>query len=258
MPDTEVILGQQPVVEVLRAARRRAFRLYLLQSKEQQLEKTSSKTNKLKEILQLCYQRNIPIQKVDRIKLDSLGSNHQGIALFVEPYPYADFAELLEMLNSPDEQAKPMFLILDMIQDPQNLGTLLRTAEAVGAKGVLLPLRRSALITPAVVHASSGATEHLHICQVNLAQAIERLKNLGVWVIGLDSSGDDLHFHQLPYKESLAFVVGNEGEGMRPLVRASCDMLLRLPMCGNIESLNAAVAGSIVLYLAWLSRLKMV
>lgn len=254
----EVILGQQPVVEVLRADRRRAFRLYLLQSKEEQLEKDPSQTNKLKEILQLCHQRNIPIQKVDRLKLDSLGSNHQGIALFVEPYPYADFADILELISSPSEETKPMFLVLDMIQDPQNLGTLLRTAEAVGVRGVLLPLRRSALVTPAVVHASSGASEHLHICQANLAQAIERMKKLGVWVIGLDSSGDDLLISQLPYQESLAFVVGNEGEGIRPLVRASCDMILRLPMCGNIESLNAAVAGSIVLYLTWLSRLKMV
>lgn len=254
----EVIFGPQPVYEVLRAERRRAFRLLILQSKEELLANPSSHIHRWQEIFNLCKQRNIPINKVPRSKLDSLGTNHQGIALYADPYPYADFSEILAKNPSNHSQANPLLLILDMIQDPQNLGTLLRTAEAVGIDGVLLPLRRSALVTPAVVHASSGASEHLHICQANLAQSIEKLKKNGVWVIGLDQQGDSLPLEQLPLMQPIAFVVGNEGEGIRPLVRASCDMLFKLPMCGKIESLNAAVAGSIVLYLTWLYRLKMI
>jgi 23S rRNA (guanosine2251-2'-O)-methyltransferase len=159
------------------------------------------------------------------------------------------------MLERAEQAAEdPLILILDTLQDPQNLGTLLRTAEVVGVHGVLLPFRRTATITPAVVSASSGASEHLLIAQANLAQSIELLKEAGIWVVGLEGSPRAQTPDQVRLEGPLALVVGSEGEGMRPLVAKSCDLLLRLPMRGRIESLNAAVAGSIALYLAWSAR----
>ena len=145
-------------------------------------------------------------------------------------------------------------LILDVLQDPQNLGTLLRTAEAVGVHGVLLPFRHTATVTPAVVNSSSGATEHLLIVQVNLAQAIQQLKEENIWVIGLDAGPEAQPLNQVSLDGPLALVIGGEGSGMRTLVRKSCDGLMRLPMRGKVESLNAAVAGSVALYFAWQQR----
>jgi len=145
-------------------------------------------------------------------------------------------------------------LILDVIQDPQNLGTLIRTAEGVGVHGVLLPFRHTASVTPAVVNASSGACEHLLVTQVNLAQAIQQLKEENIWIVGLDAGLEAQPLKKVRLDGPLALVIGGEGGGMRPLVRKSCDMLLRLPMRGKVESLNAAVAGSIALYFAWQKR----
>ncbi|MFN2152594.1 MAG: 23S rRNA (guanosine(2251)-2'-O)-methyltransferase RlmB, partial [Anaerolineales bacterium] len=139
-------------------------------------------------------------------------------------------------------------------QDPQNLGTLLRTAEAVGVHGVVIPLARTAQVTPAVVNASSGASEHLLIAQANLSQVISTLKEEGLWIIGLEGSAEASTASQIRLDGPLGLVVGSEGEGMRRLVRESCDLLLQLPMRGQIESLNAAVAGSIALYLAMQAR----
>jgi len=147
--------------------------------------------------------------------------------------------------------AQPLFLVLDCVQDPQNLGTLLRTAEAVGVEGVLIAKDRAAEITPAVVNASSGATEHLQIAQVtNIARALQKLKESDIWVIGLDASHapSAQDYDTVDLRGPLAIVVGSEGQGIRRLVRETCDTLVKLPMRGAVSSLNAAVAGSIVLY----------
>jgi 23S rRNA (guanosine2251-2'-O)-methyltransferase len=141
-----------------------------------------------------------------------------------------------------------------VLQDPQNLGSLLRTAEAVGIHGVLLPFRHTATVTPAVVNSSSGATEHLLIVQVNLVQAIQQLKEENIWVIGLETGQEAKPMDQVQLDGPLALVIGGEGSGMRPLVRKSCDLLMCLPMKGKVESLNAAVAGSVALYFAWQKR----
>jgi len=146
-----------------------------------------------------------------------------------------------------------------MIQNPQNLGTLLRSAEALGVDGVIMPLARTAGVTPAVVHASSGASEHVMIAQANLAQAIESLKAAGVWVLGLDAGQASRPIEQVDLTIPLAWVVGNEGEGMRALVRKSCDLLVSLPMTGKVDSFNAAVAGSMALFhTVMLRRMKAV
>ena len=236
----EWITGRNPVREVLHANRRRVFRFWLARGVEP--------GKRLNDLIQLVRSRNIREEIVPRQVLDRLSENHQGVALEVSDYPYASLQDIMDEYGRRGDPA--FVLLLDMVQNPQNLGSLLRTAEAVGIHGVLIPLARSAGISPAVVHASAGASEHLLVAQVNLAQALVRLKEDGVWVVGLDGGSDALLPNQVRLDGPLAVVVGNEGEGMRALGRKSCDHLLRLPMRGQVESLNAAVAGSVVLYLA--------
>ncbi len=206
------------------------------------------------DILNLAQKKRLPIERVDRAQLNPYGENPQGVAVEVSGYPYMSLQDILDLAVQRQE---PLFvLILDVIQDPQNLGTLLRTAEAVGVHGVLMPLRRAAEVTPAVVRASAGASEHLFIVQSNLAQAIASLKEAGAWVIGLEGSPGSIAIEQARLDGALALVVGNEGEGLRDLVAKSCDLLVSLPMVGKVESLNAAVAGSVALYLAFQTRKK--
>ena len=240
----EWISGRNPVFEALSAGRRHFFRLRVAQGVQE--------TGRVQEIINLCRLRKLPVESVSRSQLDNLAPGNQGIALETSDYPYSNLPDVLELAAARGEP--PLILILDTLQDPQNLGTLLRTAEVTGVHGVLLPFRRTATVTPAVVHASSGASEHLLVVQVNLAQAIASLKETGVWVIGLESGSGALPPEQVRLDGALALVVGSEAEGMRSLVRLSCDLLLRLPMRGNVTSLNAAVAGSIGLYLAWQAR----
>ena len=242
----EWITGRNPVYEALRAKRRQAFRLLVAKGVKPE--------GQLPQILQIAQARRLPIEEVPRAQLDALANHHQGVALEASSYPYAALEDLL--VNSQRQPEPPFFLLLDALQDPQNLGSLLRTAEAMGVHGVVLPSRQAAQITPAVVHASSGASEHLLIAQYNLAQAIERMKQLDIWIYGLDQAPSSKTPAELRFDLGLALVVGNEGTGMRQLVRQSCDELMRLPMVGKIESLNAAVAGSIALYLVRQARLQ--
>ncbi len=240
----EWILGRNPVYEVLRANRREPLRLLVAQGAEEK--------GRLAQIIQMAAAHKLPVERAARPRIEAMGENSQGVAMEVSGYPYSDLTEILSLAETRQE---PLFvLILDVIQDPQNLGTLLRSAEAAGIHGVLLPLRRAAGVTPAVVHASSGASEHLLVAQANLHQAIETLKQAGAWVIGLEGGPEAQPVEKTRLDGPLALVVGSEGEGMRLLVRSSCDLLVRLPMRGQIESLNAAVAGSIVLYLALQAR----
>ncbi len=245
----EWITGRNPVYEVLRARRRDVFRLWLAAGVEEK--------GKIADILKLAAARKLKVERVPRGQIDELGEageQAQGIALETSAYPYAALADIFICAK---ERREPLFvLVLDMIQNPQNLGTLLRTAEVVGVHGVVMPLARAAGVTPAVVHASVGASEHLRVAPVNLAQAIVELKKAGAWVIGLEGGEEAQPAHSVRLDGPLALVVGNEGEGMRPLVRKSCDVLMRLPMRGQIESLNAAVAGSVALYLALEAREK--
>jgi 23S rRNA (guanosine2251-2'-O)-methyltransferase len=240
----EWIAGRQPVHEVLTAGRRQAFRLWVAEGVQVK--------GRLDEILKVCLQRKLPVERVSRGRLDALAESHQGVALEASGYPYGALPDILQVAVARTEP--PFILILDTLQDPQNLGALLRTAEAAGVHGVLLPLRRTATITPAVVRASSGASEHLVIAQLNLAQGIQELKKQGVWVIGLDSGLHAQPLDRVRLDGAVALVVGNEGQGMRQLVTKSCDITMRLPMRGRVESLNAAVAGSLAIYLFWQAR----
>jgi len=240
----EWLYGRNPVYEVLRAGKRQAFQLNLAQGVQEK--------GRLAEIISLCRKKKLKINYVDRKLLDNLDVNHQGLALQADEYTYHGIEEMLDLAAKREEP--PFILVLDALQDPQNMGTLLRTAEAVGVHGVVMPLRRTATITPAVVAASSGASEHLLVAQANLAQSLDILIENNLWAIGLDGWPESQPLEQVNLKGPLALVVGNEGQGMRRLVREKCDLLLRLPMHGQIESLNAAVAGSVALYLALKAR----
>ncbi len=240
----EWIAGRNPVYEVLRARRREVFRLLVASGVEEK--------GRLAEIIRMAPQRRLTVERVPRQRLDAFDENHQGVALEASGYPYAALADILARAETRQEAL--FVLALDMLQNPQNLGTVLRSAEAVGVHGVIMPLRRAAGVTPAVVHASSGASEHLLVAQANLAMALGTLKEAGAWVIGLAGEDDAQPAAQVRLDGPLALVVGNEGEGMRALVRQNCDVLLKLPMRGQIESLNAAVAGSVVLYMALAAR----
>lgn len=242
----EWIIGRNPVMEVLKTKRREVFRLLLASGIEEK--------GRIAELLQLARAKNIPVERVSRDRLAGMGDNPQGVALEVNRYPYVDVTDIIDQSKRKGE---PLFvLMLDLIQNPQNLGTLLRSAEAAGVHGVIIPTHRAAEVTPAVVNASAGATEHLLIAQGNLVQIAGELKKLDVWVVGLEGGPEARPIHEVPLNGAIALVVGNEGEGMRALVKETCDFLLRLPMKGEIESLNAAVAGSIVLYQVILTRQK--
>jgi len=180
------------------------------------------------------------------------GANHQGVVAAAAEFRYVAWEDLLARAALVGEPA--LLLVLDHLTDPQNFGTLLRTAEAVGVHGIIIPRERAVGITPAVVKASAGAVAHLPIAQVvNLPRTLDALKKQGVWVIGLDAGGPQM-YDEVDYNIPLALVVGSEDRGLSRLVREKCDLLVKLPMRGKVESLNAAVAGSIVLYEIWRYR----
>ncbi len=248
----EFIYSRNAVYETLRAKRRQVFRLEIAQGVQEK--------GRILDILQMARERKIPILSAPRVGMDKIHPAHQGVILEASGYPYRNLSDILDLAARRGEP--PFVLILDTLNDPQNFGTLLRTAEGVGVHGVLLPLARTVAVTPAVVNASSGASEHLLIAQANLSQAIDELREADVWTVGLDEKGepvgsDESPLHRSPLRGAIAVVVGSEGEGIRPLVKSKCDFLLRLPMQGQVESLNAAVAGSVALYLAYLAHQKL-
>jgi len=234
----EWIVGRNPVFEVLRARQRQVFKV--------QIAAGVQPSARLNEITMLAKERRIPVESVPRQALDKLDEHNQGVAVEASAYHYRALQDILEIARQPGRPA--LILVLDMIQNPQNLGTLLRSAEALGVDGVIMPLARTAGVTPAVVHASSGASEHVLVAQANLAQAIESLKETGVWILGLEAGPGSRPIEQVDLTIPLAWVVGNEGEGMRALVKKSCDLLVSLPMSGKVDSFNAAVAGSMALF----------
>ncbi len=241
----EFIYSRNAVYETLRTNRRQIFTLLLAEGAQDK--------GRFTEIVTLARQRKVKVEKVPRARLDKIHQNHQGMALEVGGYPYSDVLDILELARQKNEL--PFVLILDSLNDPQNFGTLLRTAEAVGVHGIVLPLAHTVEVTPAVVNASSGASEHLLITRSNLSQVIDILKDSELWIVGLDQNGETISDKTGKHlRGALGLVVGSEGEGIRQLVRSKCDIILKLPMQGKVESLNAAVAGSVALYLAYLAR----
>lgn len=244
---SEYLYGRRPVLEALRAGRRRVKRLVIAESVRD--------SEGVQQITGRAGALRIPIEAAPRDRIDAQtgGANHQGVTLEAGPYPYVTLEEVLDYAVECGQP--PLLLLLDLIQDVQNVGTLLRTAEAVGVHGVVLQERRAASITPAVVSASSGAVEHLNIARVtNLVRAMTTLQGKDLWLAGLDTGSDAVRYDQADLRGALGLVVGSEGKGLRRLVRETCDFIVSLPMQGQIESLNASIAGSLALYAAWQAR----
>jgi len=224
------------VTEALRG-RRRHRRLYVAQGLEQHARVAA--------IMELAHRVGIPTTSLPRDELDRLVGpvNHQGVVLETSPYPYVDFATFIP----PGPTS--IVLLLDHLEDPQNLATLLRTGEAAGIEGVVIPERRSAGITPAVVNASAGAVEHLRIAVVtNLGRAVDELHAAGYWAIALEPGPRAQSLFVAPLPRPLVLMVGSEGHGLSPILVRRADVQVVIPMFGRISSLNAAVAGSIALY----------
>ena len=242
-----VVWGRRAVAEALRAERG-VEKLYLANG--------THTGGVLDEIIDLARSQRVQVQYLDRRALDRLadGGIHQGTVAEVGDFEYSDLDDLLA--TAADRGEVPFLLVLDSLQDPQNLGSLIRTAEAVGIHGIVLPRHRAVGVTATVAKSSAGAVEHVKVAQVaGLPQALERLKTAGVWVAGLDPSGDR-PYDEVDYSVPLALVVGAESKGLGRLVGERCDFRVKLPMRGRVASLNAAVAGSIVLYHAWRQRTK--
>jgi 23S rRNA (guanosine2251-2'-O)-methyltransferase len=237
----EILYGRQTVRELLRAKRRSVKRLVAQQG--------TRSTAELAEIAGLAGQAGISLRECDRQELDRLaqGGHHQGILAETSPYPYVELDALIAEFASLREPA--LVLLLDHIEDPQNLGSLLRSADAAGVHGIVIPQDRAAEVTPAAVRASSGAAEHLKVSLVvNLVRAMNELKEAGLWIAGLEQSPESKPIGRADLGGPLALVVGSEGHGMGRLVRETCDYLVFIPMRGKVGSLNAGVAGGIGLF----------
>jgi 23S rRNA (guanosine2251-2'-O)-methyltransferase len=237
------LYGRRPVLEALRAGRRAIHELWLADSSVRH-----GADDDLVEMHRLAQAAGAICKTVarDEWKVLPEGANHQGVALRVGGYPYVGFETILQAV---ERDPSALVLILDHIEDPQNVGSLLRTADAAGVTGVVLPEDRAAGVTPAAVRASAGASEHLPVAHVvNLVRAIDALKKQNCWITGLDAGKDARPYQDIDYRGRCALVVGNEGEGLGRLVREHCDFIARLPMRGHVASLNAGVAGALAMY----------
>ena len=210
----------------------------------------------INEILKLAKQNRIIVTEVDRNKLDTLSEtkHHQGVIAFVAPIEYKDVDYILNVAKERGEE--PFILIADEIEDPHNLGALIRSAEVAGCHGVIIPKRRAVAVTEVVSKVSVGATEYMPIARVNnINDTIRELKDKGVWIVGTDGSADTIYYKQ-DLTGPIAIVVGSEGRGMNKLTMKNCDFLVKIPMIGKITSLNASVSGGIVLFEALKQRLE--
>ena len=241
VPQGELLFGRQPVRETLRANRRIV--------KEMILSDGVKDSEEVLEIKTTCEERGIKIEFHKRETLDAWlnSANHQGVLAVCEEYPYVELDEILSDIEAKEGNA--LVVILDHVVDPQNLGSLLRTCEAAGTLGVVIPADRAVGVTPAAVRASAGAAEHLKItCVPSLVSVIERLKELNVWSTGLEALPESKPYTAIDFKGKVCIVIGSEGHGLSSPVRGKCDNLASLPMFGKVSSLNAGVAGAIALY----------
>jgi 23S rRNA (guanosine2251-2'-O)-methyltransferase len=243
----EYLYGHWPVMEALRANRRKFEQLILSERVDER--------GTAGEIMMMAQARDVTIKRVPRRILDDLSgeANHQNMVLRVGGYPYCDIDDLLQV--GAERAEKPFLLLLDLLKDPQNVGSLIRVADAVGVHGVIIQDRRGVGVTASVSSASSGAVEHIRVAQVtNLVNTMKELKRREIWMVGLDLGTGLLPINKTNLDMALGLVLGSEGEGMRRLVRETCDLLLTLPMRGHVASLNVATVGSVALYNAWQAR----
>lgn len=245
--DSRLIYGLSPVLESLRANSRRIEKILIAEG---------AREHRIAEILDLAKQNHIPFQKVSRENLAKFveqSANHQGVVAFTASADYTDADELLEKITA---QENSLTLILDGVEDPRNLGAILRVAECAGVNGTFIPEHRAVGLTETVVKTSAGATEHTPIAKVkNLNRLIEELKKHNIWVVG--TSGEaETSYTDWDWTQKTALVLGSEGKGLHRLVAENCDVLLKIPMQGNIESLNVSVACGVILFEAVRQRAK--
>lgn len=236
---SDILYGVNPVIEALGAGKRKAIRLYL----------SDTRHDKYRDLLMhFAKELNIPIAIVSRQELFKLSAtdSHQGVAGVFESYPYSDIQPMLDRAET--RKKKPFIIALDEMQDPHNTGAIIRTASCLGFHGIILTKRRSADITPAVVKASSGATEYMHIAlAANLRSEIESLKKSGLTAVGLDMQGHS-RFNDVDTGQGMVLIVGSEGSGIRKPVIDVCDYVVSIPMNGHPNSLNASVSAGIAMY----------
>lgn len=235
---SDKIFGRNPVLEALKGDR----------SINKLIIAKGTTGGSLSEIRAKALAKKIPIQEVERTNLDSLaeGANHQGVMALVAARDYVEVEDILAIAKQKGED--PLILLLDEIEDPHNLGAILRSADGAGAHGVIIPKRRSASLTETVAKASAGAVEYVPVARVsNIAQTIEVLKQQGLWIVGADALGDKVYWEQ-DMTGPLGIVVGSEGKGIGRLIKEKCDFLVGIPMKGKISSLNASVATSLILF----------
>lgn len=236
--NTEILYGRNPVIEALKSG----------VSVNKLLIAQGDNSGSMKVILSLARERQLVYQSVDKKKLDDIcgHKNHQGVVMYISAGEYADVSDILDRAREKNEP--PFILILDEIQDPHNLGAMIRTAEACGVHGIIIPKRRSVQLTGAVAKASAGALAHMLIARVpNLPNVIDELKKEGVWIAGTDAGGDT-EFFKADFKGPIGIVIGSEGYGIGELVRKKCDYIITIPMVGKVSSLNASVAAGLVMY----------
>ncbi|QBK24907.1 23S rRNA (guanosine(2251)-2'-O)-methyltransferase RlmB [Ureibacillus thermophilus] len=239
----EIIAGKNPVLEALRSGRE-INKIWISEG---------VKKSGIKELLDLARERGVFIQYVPKKKIDQLtNANHQGIAASVAAYKYAELADLFQVAKERKED--PFFIILDELEDPHNLGSIIRTADAIGVHGIIIPKRRSVGLTATVAKASTGAIEHVPVCRVNnLAQTVDELKERGLWIAGTDAKGS-IDYRKMDAALPLAIIIGSEGKGMSRLLKEKCDFLYSLPMVGHVNSLNASVAAALLMYEVYRKR----
>ncbi|MRR05442.1 MAG: 23S rRNA (guanosine(2251)-2'-O)-methyltransferase RlmB [Deltaproteobacteria bacterium] len=242
----DIIYGLNPVVEALRGTRK-AFELFVA---------GAGTDKRLEKLLKLAAEKSVPVRHREKADIFRLCGNdhHQGVALRIEGFSYAEIDEILDRCRTSGENG--LIIVLDSIQDPHNLGAIIRSAACAGAHGVIIPKDRAAGITPTVDKASAGAVETIPVAQVvNIAQTLDELKKAGFWIYGASDNASALLFEQ-NLTGATVLVIGNEGEGIRPLVRKKCDAVFSIPMQGGVSSLNASVAAGVALFEVVRQRLK--
>lgn len=242
-PPENLLAGRNPIREALRAGR----------DIEKLMVLKGELTGSAREIVQMAREQHIVVQEVEKTRLDELARNHQGMIAIASAYKYSTVEAMLQEAEKRGEA--PFLVLLDGVTDPHNLGAIIRSAECVGAHGVIVPERRSVGLTTAAVKASAGAIEHMKVARVvNLSRTIEELKQRNVWTYALTMDGED--YERVNFKGGVALIVGSEGEGVSRLVLDKCDQKVSLPMAGHIDSLNASVAAGIVMYRVLSGRRK--
>ena len=239
----EMIAGKNPVLEALRSGRE-INKLWIAEG---------VKKAGINELLDLARERGVLVQFVPKKKVDQLtDANHQGIVASVAAYKYAELDDLFNAASAKNED--PFFIILDELEDPHNLGSIMRTADAIGVHGIIIPKRRAVGLTAVVAKASTGAIEHVPVVRVtNLAQTVDELKERGVWIAGTDAKGSS-DYRNMDATLPLAIIIGSEGRGMSRLLKDKCDFLYHLPMIGHVNSLNASVAAALLMYEVYRKR----